>query len=45
MMNTITVSPAAKAVLSAGLIALALSGCGGSDGTNGEDGPQMVLLV
>ena len=45
MMNTITVSPAAKAVLSAGLIALALSGCGGSDGTNGEDGPDGIIGV
>jgi OmcA/MtrC family decaheme c-type cytochrome len=45
MMKTITVSPAAKAVLSAGLIALALSGCGGSDGTNGEDGPDGIIGV
>ena len=45
MMKTITVRPVTKAVLSAGLIALALSGCGGSDGANGEDGPDGIIGV
>lgn len=38
MMNKFNLSAASKALLTAGLLSLAVTGCSGDDGKNGEDG-------
>ncbi|MCL1147948.1 OmcA/MtrC family decaheme c-type cytochrome [Shewanella sp. 10N.261.52.F9] len=38
MMNKFNLSAASKALLTAGLLSLAMTGCSGDDGKNGEDG-------
>ncbi|MCL1049860.1 OmcA/MtrC family decaheme c-type cytochrome [Shewanella abyssi] len=45
MMKFFNLSATSKALLAAGVLSLAVSGCGGDDGKNGEDGKPGVVGV
>jgi OmcA/MtrC family decaheme c-type cytochrome len=45
MMKLFNLSAASKALLTAGVLSLAVSGCGGDDGKKGEDGENGVVGV